>query len=195
VADDSLADQLEGLRSYIDNEVKAGFSPVGEIPENAVSVVAEDGDADLLMPYAEKFTAEALVALAEAEKSWPAVTDCDRIDAAFRDLESSGIVARQNFTCCQTCGHAEIWDEMKSVADSGQSVTGYAFYHWQDTEAAVDGDGLRFAYGSTDERESAAVAVGNAIADALRRQGLKVTWDGTFKKRISAAIDWKRRRA
>lgn len=187
-------DLLRNLSDYIDREVRAGFSPVGDIPDGAVAYLSDDAPADSLRPYAEQYTAEALVRLSEDEKAWPARTDCDRLDGAFAALEANGIVARQNFTCCQTCGHADIWDEMKAVRDGGREVRGYTFFHWQDTEAAVEGSGLCLAYGATGEGEQAALGVGDAIVAELRAAGLEATWPRDLRKRISVRIDWKKRR-
>jgi len=39
--------------------------------------------------------------LLDAQREWPSVTDCDRLDRAFADLNGRGIVARQNFACCK----------------------------------------------------------------------------------------------
>jgi hypothetical protein len=75
---------------------------VGDIAEAACEYLGDEADAAALRTYAEQFTAEALVALSDEEKTWPVITDCDRVDAAFQHLEAHGIVARQDFSCCQT---------------------------------------------------------------------------------------------
>jgi hypothetical protein len=36
--------------------------------------------------------------------------------------------------------------------------------------------------------------IGHEVSDALQRHGLKTEWDGSWAKRISVGIDWKRRR-
>jgi hypothetical protein len=122
------------------------------------------------------------------------VTDCDRLDAAFSDLEGKGVLARQDFSCCQNCGHGEAWSEVKEGLSRGQKLQGYTFYHQQDTERAVDGGGLYLAYGAVADGDEAETAVGKAIAEALQAQGLNVTWNGTNKQRIFVKLDWKRRR-
>ena len=181
------------LRAYIDREVRGGFTPVGEIPNAAVEYLATDGDASTLQSHAEAYTAEALVAHAEAQKQWT-TTDCDRLDASFTQLEADGILARQDFSCCQNCGHGEIWDLVQSANADDRSVRGYTFYHHQDTESAVEGGGLCLAYGSVIEGDEALARIGHEIVAALRSNGLQVNWDGTTKKRIVVTVDWKRRR-
>ena len=136
----------------------------------------------------------ALAAHAKAEASWPQFTHCDRLDAAFAALERKGIVARQNFSCCGTCGSTEIWDEMDGARDAGMPVRGYAFYHMQDTERAVDGDGLYLNYGAVEDGEAAALAIGRAIVEGIEAHGLRTDWNGKWSQRIGVSLDWKRRR-
>lgn len=120
----------------------------------------------------------------EAEKSWPAVTDCDRLDAAFAELQRSGIVARQDFTCCRNCGETEIRAEL---ADTDE---GYVFFHAQDTERAVEGGALWLRYGAV---TGPATPVGQRVADALTRHGLTVDWDGDPERAIRVPLTWQRR--
>ena len=79
-------------------------------------------------------------------------------------------------------------------AESGRRVRGYAFYHMQDTESAIEGHRLYLNYGAVENGEAAAVGMGQEIAAALKQQGLQVGWDGTWAKRIGLRLDWKRRR-
>lgn len=75
-----------------------------------------------------------------------------------------------------------------------RAVRGYAFYHMQDTESAVEGNGLYLNYGAVENGEVTAVGIAQEIAAARKQQGLKVDWDGTWAKRIGVSMDWKRRR-
>ena len=137
---------------------------------------------------------EALAEHKREQASWTAPTDCDRLDAAFAALEKSGIVARQNFSCCGSCGAGEIVDEMETVQEAGATVRGYVFYHEQDTDGAVERGGLYLNYGSAEEEEMPALRIGHEIVAALQQQGLTVVWDGTWEKRIHVDLDWQRRR-
>lgn len=123
------------------------------------------------------------------QATWPAITDCDRLDAAFAALEASGIVCRQNFSCCGTCGAYEIWDEAAALEAAGTPVRGYAFYHVQDTESAVRGYGLYLNYGAAAEGEAAALAIAGEIVAALQQRGLRVDWNGQWSRRIGVALD------
>jgi len=107
------------------------------------------------------------------------------------------VVARQHFTCCQSCGHAEIGHEIAQALQlrgAAGAILGYAFYHWQDTESAVDDGTLCLAYGATRDGKAAALEVGHSIVRALKEAGLSAEWDGDLGRRIVVKLDWKRRR-
>lgn len=187
-------DTIQELRGYIQRDVAAGFRPENAIVTNAVDILADDYDADALTPHAMRITHELIASHKREQASWPKTTDCDRLDTAFAALERAGIVCRQNFSCCGTCGASEIQDEIDQESKSGTQVRGYAFYHMQDTESAVEGHGLYLNYGAVPNGETAAVGIGQEIAATLKQQGLLVDWDGTWAKRIGVRLDWKRRR-
>lgn len=126
--------------------------------------------------------------------TWPAVTDCDRLDAAFDELDERGVLARHHWWCCQTCGHAAMPEEYERVVGKGRPARGYVFYHVQDTESAVSGHGMYLAYGAFSRDDGAEAAVGRDIVDALRRHGLDPSWDGCVTSRILLPLEWRRRR-
>lgn len=188
------AEITETLRRQIEGDVAGGFVSEDEIVENAVAGLEGEADARVLRPRAEAMLREALAAHAAAQGTWPERTDCDRLDAAFAALEAEGVIARQNFTCCGTCGSAEIWDEIDAARAGGRPTTGYAFFHMQDTERATEGGGLYLNYGSVEEGDEPAVAVGRRIVARLEEHGLATDWDGRIEQRIGVGLEWRKRR-
>jgi hypothetical protein len=186
---------LGELRDYIRTHVAAGFDPEKEIITSAIESLSDEHDADALRPHATRLTRELLAEHRRAQKSWPAVTDCDRLTAAFAALERKGIVARENFSDCQTCGTSEIGEQMEKRAKSGRKVLGYVFYHMQDTERATEGGGLYLSYGTYESAGAeASVAIGREVIAVLHTQGLTTEWNGKLEQRIHVKLDWKRRR-
>lgn len=185
---------LDELRSYIERDVAAGFLTAEEIVQSAVDAMEEEADPSALALEAERICAQAFAEHTAAQRTWPSVTDCDKLDQAFEDLEAGGVIARQNFTCCGTCGAAEIADEIAQLVAAGRKAVGYVFYHAQDTESAAEGHGVYLNYGSVEDSEEAALAIGHSIVRALRKYGLSPSWDGTMSRRIAVPLDWKRRR-
>jgi hypothetical protein len=188
-------EQFDDLHDFVRTQVAAGYTPVAEIAGEAVEAFA-DGTVD-----PERLRAAALAVVDQVsaahraeQRTWPATTDCDRLDAAFAALETSGIVARQHFSCCGTCGAHEIMDEMNQAGKAGRQVRGYTFFHLQDTEHAVAGEGLYLSYGSLDSDQAASVAVGHEVMAALHREGLQPAWNGKIAHRILLPLRWQRRR-
>jgi hypothetical protein len=185
---------IEDIHSHVARKVKEGFKDEEEIVEEITEVVQDEYERDDLEPHVARIAAALYRENLEAQAEWPTPTDCDKLDVAFDALERQGIVARQNFTCCQNCGHAEIGMEIEEASKT-QAVKGYTFYHMQDTEGAAENGLLYLAYGSVTDSEEDSVTIGNEIADAIRGVGLKVNWDGALSQRICVTgLDWKRRR-
>ncbi len=191
---ENLTGVLEDLRQFVDSQVAGGFADREGIVQGAIDYLGEEADEETLTAHAELYTAEAMSRHWLEQDKWPAVTDCDRLDAAFAELEQKGIVSRQDYLCCGTCGEYEIHEEMEKVAVTGLPVRGYVFYHMQDTDSAVEGYGLCFNYGSIDDLTESAINVGHEIVSILKKHSLKPTWDGNIGKRIQLPMDWKRRR-
>jgi hypothetical protein len=189
-----LSEILDEVHGYVRIDIAAGFDPPAAIIDSVVDVMSDEYDAVILRRLVEQVVAEQLAAHLAEQAAWPTTTDCDRLDAAFAALEAHGIVCRQHFSCCGSCGAAEIWDVIAEERAGGRAVCGYAFYHWQDTEAAIDGYGLHLNYGAVAQTESAALDVARAIVAALDAHGLATEWSGVWSERIYVALEWKRRR-
>ncbi len=137
----------------------------------------------------------------QAKAQWPKVTDCDHLDAAFEELNALGIMARHHWTCCGGCGAAQMYDEFTRVTRhrTGVPITGYTFYHIQDTESAADGGGLYLNYGACNEKlsdaeyERLSLQAAHLVCDVLRKHGLNVDWNGDYSKRIAVQLNWQRR--
>jgi hypothetical protein len=184
--DDAMADTIR-------RDVAAAFTPPDEIVRAAVECDESDDPDEVVEARAESLLSDAVRRHLAEEAKWPAVTDCDRLDAAFAELEKEGVVCRQNFSCCGTCAVGEIIDVMQEESAQGRDVIGCAHYNCQTTESAVEGQGIHLSYGAICGGDTESVAIGHRIARAVAAHGLTVTWDGDLTKRIHVALDWKRR--
>jgi hypothetical protein len=180
---------LGEVRALIAREVQAGYASDEEIRDQAIEVLSEEAEpSDDLLDRIDDLVAGASSARAAEQASWKALTDCDRLDAAFAELEASGIVCRQNWTCCQTCGLAEIGAQIKP------GKRGYVFFHQQDTDRVVEDGVLLLAYGACSDVKAEQLGVANEIVKTIRENGLRVEWDGSLEKRILVRLEWKKRR-
>ncbi|XVS64614.1 DUF6891 domain-containing protein [Actinosynnema sp. CA-299493] len=192
---DLPADVVAEVEEYARGVVHGGFTSL----DDAVEDVAEhfEGEEHPLTPVAARALVERVWRERAAEQEgWPESTGVDRLFAAFDALDRGGIVARADFTCCQTCGHAEIGDE------AGEGARGYVFFHRQDTESAVAGGGVWLAYGSFGDpaglepvdHAAADEAVGREVVAALTASGLPVEWNGSARTRIQVGpMPWQKR--
>lgn len=175
------------------SDVASGYYCPEEIITNACDYVEDELSREEAEHEARGRLPQLIAAQVENARNWPHLTDCDRLDEAFAALEDAGIVSRQNFTCCGTCGAAEIGDQMAAAEKAGTIVRGYAFFHMQDTDSAVEGDGLYLNYGAVQSGEEAAISVASEVISQLEAHGLATQWSGSWDQRIYVDIDWKRR--
>jgi hypothetical protein len=189
------AEDFDELHDFIKVQIAAGYLPLGDIVDEAVEVFAETTPDPAALRLAARAVAEqSLAAHLSDQAAWPMTTDCDRLDAAFAELDKAGIVARQHFTCCGTCGTHEITDEIEQAAQAGVEVRGFTFFHIQDTEHAVGGESLYLSYGAVNSDKVAAVVIGHEVVGTLTRHGLDPAWNGKHAHRIALPLTWQRRR-
>jgi hypothetical protein len=181
------------IRAFLESELRTGFRTADEAIESTAYFFEDEYGADALQEAARELCRDLVGQLIGEAKEWPPRTDCDRLDSAFADLESRGVLARQDFSCCQTCGANEIRDAMKAEERKGLQVRGYTFFHEQNTESAVEGRGLYLSYGSVSDEEEAALGIAKEVVDTLSKHGLTTEWDGTLETCIHVKVDWKRR--
>ncbi|MCX5196916.1 hypothetical protein OOK31_23975 [Streptomyces sp. NBC_00249] len=125
---------------------------------------------------------------AAEQGGWLGETDPERLTRAFEALEASGITARENFTCCRSCGLGEIW------ADGEEDARGFVFFHSQCTEGAAEGHDLYLLYGGFEPDGELTASVGREVTAALDAVGLGWLWDGSAHDAIRVTgLDWRRR--
>lgn len=181
----------EELTEFVRLQVALGIDPYRRIVESTVYYLTGEAEPDEIVAIAAEVAAIELAAHCAAQETWPEVTDSDRLTAAFRELDESGIVARECFKCCQSCGLRDIGGEVKG----SPAARGYVFYHQQDAEACAGGVGgkdLYLAYGHFGRPPTA--EIGTEVTDVLRRHGLTVQWNGSTSQRIEVRLEWHRRR-
>ena len=115
----------------------------------------------------------------------------ENLNQAFKGMREQKLLARQNFTDCQSCACAKL-PEREEAEKRG--LVGYAFYHRQDREYLERSGKLYIAFGTfgqkdgeTDQEQAErAVEVGEIIRHQLERNGFAVVWDGSANHRIFA---------
>ncbi|MEU8433802.1 hypothetical protein AB0F18_12910 [Streptomyces sp. NPDC029216] len=122
------------------------------------------------------------------QSAWQGETDPERLTRAFTALHEAGITARENFTCCRSCGQSEIGGE------GGPDARGFVYFHTQCTDSAAVGHGLTLLYGGFDGSSETTTAIGHEVVAALAAVGLRSEWDQDPARAITVTpLDWRRR--
>lgn len=130
----------------------------------------------------------------KAEKTWPKVTDCDRLDRAFAALQKRGVVTDHDAGYTQSDGIDTVYELYREAGGPKSAFVGYCFYTWQDLESAVAGGGLMLAYGHFTDNETKGVEIGRLIREEFERAGFEVDWDENPRTRVHVpAFRWQRR--
>lgn len=131
-----------------------------------------------------------------------------RTAAAFDELNANGVLARADFTCCNTCANNDIYGE---AVDVGGEWIGYVFFHGQDTYELV-GSGETYLGFDVFDPEDFDETVVSTLSDAekatkyiadlhhmlddvvfpiLRRHGIDTEWDRDPGMRVLMTnADW-----
>lgn len=176
---DTAAEAVEFARPL----VHGGFST----PDDVAVAITEYLEPSVSLPQARAVVDRLWQARVAEQRTWPPVTDPDRVLAAFSALASSGVVARADFACCQNCGLTEIG------AEAAPGDRGFVFFHEQDTARAVEGGELLLSYGRLADSPADTAEVGQVVTAALRAQELSVTWDASPEERIRVDLEWRKR--
>ncbi|MDR3417001.1 MAG: hypothetical protein P4L83_12515 [Nevskia sp.] len=184
------------MSEYAAGEIRrlvwSGFYDEDEVCDIVLEEIFEPGEID--GEWVEQRVREEFERKAEQESAWPAVTDCDRLDQAFDDLNDERIIALQNAGYTQDDGIDDITEVYRELGGEESEVEGYCFYHGQDLERAVDGQGLLLSFGDILGDNERGLEVGHRIAEVLVRHGIEVSWSGTIDERIELpSIVWRRR--
>ncbi len=177
--------------------LRDGFLGIDRLVQETVYLM-EDGDGDdgqegappVSPAQAREIVERLWVERLQEQRAWAGLTDPDRLTRAFAALEREGVVARQDFTCCRSCGMTEIGAE----AADAEATRGFVFFHHQGTRAAAEGRGLTLYYGGFDDSAATTTSVGRKVVAALRTAGLSAVWDGNPDKAIELTpLTWHKR--
>ncbi|GII33702.1 DUF6891 domain-containing protein [Planotetraspora mira] len=183
--DEVEREQLEGRVREV---LVGGYATRAQLSEIAQDYLVS-GDYRPVSPEQARRLADRMwLERVEEQAAWEGETDPERLTRAFAALETAGITAREDFTCCRSCGQAEIGGVGSSDA------RGFVFFHSQCTDAAAGGQGLTLLYGGFDGSPETTTTIGREVVAALEETGLSVEWNGEPRQAITITpLDWRRR--
>lgn len=178
-------------------EIRAGYTPAAEL--DVIERLNEYLDPDVppnvearLLAEVTRETERLLREAREAEASWAGPTMNDRITAAFDELRTRGIFARERagLTIQDGWGYVGLEHE--------PNHEGAVFFHQQDVFDALRGMSLLLAFGGTQEHPEApaqARAIALSTLESLAAHGVAASWTGRIEDRIEILpFEWQRRR-
>lgn len=182
-------------------EVKAGFASQREILALLSEVMKYDYElkGDELREGKKKLKEMIAKLLEQHQKDqvkFPELTDCDKLELAFADLEQQGILTAQNAGYTQSDGFEDINERYYRLSKKEQKAyVGFVFFHGQDLERVLEGGPLLFAFGSGKGDKRLDVKAGKLIQKVLESQGFKVKWNGKSDTRLEISkFKWQKRR-
>ena len=187
-------DDQKSLRDRVHELVWGGFDELQEVHETAQDYLNPrtwtQSDRDLITAEVDRQFSEKIA----AETTWPKVTDWDRLDAAFTQIESRKIVALHNAGNTQSdaiSDAGQIWHE-RGAETSG--LRGYIFYHGQDVDRVVTNGQLHIGYGAFATDGNVGYALAIEVCAILSAAGFAVTTPPDAGTRILiTGMDWKKR--
>lgn len=171
--------------------VWSGFEAADEIAEHIDWTWGWDEPLD--HAWLRRRIAEEFARKMREEADWPAVTDNDRLDRVFAELNRTGVIALQNAGTTQEDGLSDVAEDYQAREDRA-AVTGWCYYHGQDIETAMASGELFLAFGAVDGDRDKARAVAVRIRTVLEQAGFRVEWDGDPERRLRVSpFVWRRR--
>ncbi|MGW0708046.1 DUF6891 domain-containing protein [Streptomyces sp. NPDC002643] len=182
-------DIREEVEERVRELLRCGYDDRARLSEAAEDYLVDGEDRPVSSAQARQLVDRLWVERIAEQETWEGTTDPERITRAFATLQAEhGITARENFTCCRTCGTSEIG------AEGPDDARGFVFFHSQCTEGAAEGYGLMLLYGGFDGSPQTTTAVGHQVVAALGAEGLSTEWDGDPTTAITVTpLDWRKR--
>ncbi|MDC0749318.1 DUF6891 domain-containing protein [Polyangium mundeleinium] len=178
-------------------EIRAGYTPAAalDVTERLNEYLDPDVPPNVeacLLAEVTRETEQLLREAHEAEASWAGPTMNDRITAAFDELRTRGILAKE-------CAGLTIQDGWGyACAEAEPSYEGAVFFHQQDVFDALHGMSLLLAFGGVQEQPEApaqARAIALSALESLAAHGVPASWTGRIEDRIEILpFEWQRRR-
>ncbi len=187
---DDWAEILDSVRRY----VRSGLYD----PEEVTIILAESwgllgqsGEASLRAEVEKEF-----VRKRTDEETWPATTDCDRLDRVFAALEAQGIIVEQDAGLTKSDGLEIVTETYEDAKTDGEEagIVGYCYYHGQDLDRVMEGGNLCLAFGDFHGDDERGVDIGHRIWRAVQDAGFIAEWNRSIGQRILVkGIRWQRR--
>ena len=181
-----MSEDQQFIFDIIYTQVRSGFYSLEEILEFVTEEIEDNGFEDEISEeWAQDQIDMVYQKLLEESKSEEPFEPTQRLIAAFDELAANKIIALHYAGYTIDEGEYEVTEIERVLIDNETESEGYCFYHGQDLERAVRGEGLHLSFQKINN-ESGAVSkeVAQKIIAVLEKHELKVEWNGKATARI-----------
>lgn len=181
------AARLDQLRTYARVQVWSGYRRRDDVRGDVYDALLDEvKDAEEAAVLTDRYLNEAHAALEQSASGWPSPAAFDRLQAAFTDLRSAGVVVLEAVD-----DHWVANDALQRAAEEGGRPWGIVYFTPADVWHAVEHGMLEL---NVWHGTGANVAPGDdllqLVTDTLGRHGIESLFD---EGRVEVSVAWERR--
>lgn len=179
---------IEFVRSVAKQALLLGADNYSTMLENVEDAASYSG---VSPKDAGQILDEEKTSLITEQDAWPKLTEVDRLNAAFLQLEALGYHTGGGMVDDAGFEVSKAKDKFSHL--SREHHSGYIFYDRDSAEETIaNAAPIYFWYGTARRKTNASdeLRVVTDLNKALRDQGLNPDWDGTLKTQLSLHINW-----
>ncbi|MDO5635839.1 MAG: hypothetical protein Q4G18_01130 [Myroides sp.] len=182
----SMSEDQQFIFDSIYTQVRSGFYSLEDIQNNIIEEIEDNGFEDEISEdWAYKQINAVNEELLKESESWGENTQTNRLIAAFDELAESKIIALHYTGYTMDDGEYEVVEVERTLNDNNEKSEGYCFYHGQDLERAVRGEGLNISFQKiNNESDVVSKEIAKKIVAVLEKHDLKVDWNGKASSKI-----------
>lgn len=182
----SMSEDQQFIFDSIYTQVRSGFYSLEDIQNNIIEEIEDNGFEDEISEdWAYKQINAVNEELLKESESWGENTQTNRLIVAFDELAESKIIALHYTGYTMDDGEYEVIEVERTLNDNNEKSEGYCFYHGQDLERAVRGDGLNISFQKiNNESDVVSKEIAKKIVAVLEKHDLKVDWNGKASSKI-----------
>lgn len=182
----SMSEDQQFIFDSIYTQVRSGFYSLEEVQANIIVEIEDNGFEDEISEeWAYEHINNVYDEMIKESESWEDNTQTQRLIDAFDELAASKIIAIHYPGYTDEDGEYEVNEIERALIDNDHKSEGYCFYHGQDLEGAVRGEGLYLTFQKINNVSDAVCKeVAKKIIAVLEKHQLKVDWNGKANTRI-----------
>ncbi|MBA5793324.1 hypothetical protein H1R17_02965 [Flavobacterium sp. xlx-214] len=190
-----MSEDQQFIFDSIYTQVRSGFYSLEDIQNNIIEEIEDNGFEDEISEdWAYQQIENVYQQLLEESKLWQAPTETERLIMAFDELATQRIIALHYPGYTTDDGDYEAVEVERALRENNEKSEGYCFYHGQDLERAVLGEGLYISFQKiNNESDVVSKEVAKKIIEVLEKHNLPVEWNGKATTRIFIPVfKWQR---